>query len=161
GWFSDDQVAQILAYLGAHDPVVRDFVEWFFWTGMRPGAIAELAWTSIDRKTRALRLVHKQRRNKGKPRWLPLDGALGAIIDRVWQRTVGYERATGRVHVVPWVFWRVYDGPPLPGLRPGDPCRIVDYRKLWDSACRAAGCPGMVPYDLRRTALRNLKRAGV
>ncbi len=31
----------------------------------------------------------------------------------------------------------------------------------WKTACEAAGCPGRVPHDFRRTAVRNLNRAGV
>ncbi len=31
----------------------------------------------------------------------------------------------------------------------------------WDQACTAAGCPGRIPHDFRRTAVRNLNRAGV
>ncbi len=55
------------------------------------------------------------------------------------------------VHVVkiPWVFPRD-DGRPL-----------GQFHKQWTSACRAAGVPGKVPHDLRRTAVRNLVRAGV
>ena len=38
---------------------------------------------------------------------------------------------------------------------------IKDFRKAWADACQAAGVPGMIPHDLRRTAVRNLERAGV
>ena len=38
---------------------------------------------------------------------------------------------------------------------------IKSFIKIWRSACRAAGCPGRIPHDLRRTAVRNLERAGV
>lgn len=31
----------------------------------------------------------------------------------------------------------------------------------WKAATLAAGCPGRVPHDCRRTAVRNLNRAGV
>jgi integrase len=35
------------------------------------------------------------------------------------------------------------------------------YRKSWKTACRKAGLPGRIPHDFRRTAVRNLVRAGV
>jgi integrase len=34
-------------------------------------------------------------------------------------------------------------------------------RKVWDDACTRAGLPGLLFHDLRRSAIRNLRRAGV
>jgi integrase len=39
--------------------------------------------------------------------------------------------------------------------------RIAAFNGAWRSACKAAGCPGRIPHDFRRTAVRNLVRAGV
>lgn len=39
--------------------------------------------------------------------------------------------------------------------------RVKSFRKVWENACVAAGCPGRIPHDFRRTAVRNLVRAGV
>jgi integrase len=38
---------------------------------------------------------------------------------------------------------------------------IRNFRKLWANACEHAGCAGLLFHDLRRTAARNLRRAGV
>ena len=47
--------------------------------------------------------------------------------------------------------------------RGGDkkPQPILSLTKAWKTACLAAGCPGRIPHDLRRTAVRNLVRAGI
>jgi integrase len=37
----------------------------------------------------------------------------------------------------------------------------TEFRKAWATACKGAGCPGMLRHDFRRTAARNLDRAGV
>ena len=60
--------------------------------------------------------------------------------------------------IVPWVFFRmVADG------RGGEkhPKPIRAFNKAWKAACIAAGCPGRIPHDLRRTAVRNMVRRGV
>ena len=50
--------------------------------------------------------------------------------------------------IVPFVFHRA-----------GRP--IKSFRRAWLAACKAAGCPGRIPHDFRRTAVRNLERADV
>ena len=39
--------------------------------------------------------------------------------------------------------------------------RIVSYYKAWHHACAAANLSGRVPHDFRRTAVRNMVRAGI
>jgi hypothetical protein len=39
--------------------------------------------------------------------------------------------------------------------------RLKSFRKAWQQACTAAGVPGRILHDFRRTAVRNLERAGI
>ena len=39
--------------------------------------------------------------------------------------------------------------------------RIGDFRKAWRSACKKAGVEGLIFHDLRRSAARNMRKAGV
>ena len=120
------------------DPDVRDFVDWFAWTGMRPGEIRALTWAAFDRETWTLRL-HAKDAKTGHGRVLALEGPLRTIVER---------RVTSRRIDSPLIFHRR-----------GRP--VGDIRKQWKKACKAAGVAGRLVYDLRRTAIRNMVRAGV
>jgi len=76
---------------------------------------------------------------------------IAAMLETQARRVRDLERKTGRI--IPWLF------PHLGGAYAGE--RISDPRKAWKSACKAAGRPGTIIHDLRRSAVRNLTGAGV
>ena len=55
--------------------------------------------------------------------------------------------------ILPDVFVRLH------GKLAGRP--VGSFRKRWTKACEAAGVPGLLVHDLRRSGVRNLVRAGV
>ena len=125
------------------DPDVRDFLEWFAWTGMRPGEIRSLTWAAVDREAGTINLDPKDDKGR-RGRVIALEGPLGAIMDRRWK---------ARRLDTPLIFHRTSRN------QPGQPVKA--YTKLWRAALKTAGLPpAMRPYDLRRTALRNLIRGG-
>jgi integrase len=47
------------------------------------------------------------------------------------------------------------------GRKPRKGGHIVDMRDAWEDATKAAGCPGLLFHDLRRTGVRTMRRVGV
>ena len=92
-----------------------------------------------------LRLEPGETKN-GEGRNFPLTPELREVLAEQIEKTRRIEQKTGRI--IPSLFHR--DGNP-----------IRDFRGAWASACKSAGVPKRIPHDFRRTAVRNLERAGV
>lgn len=125
---------------------LQDFARFGYLTGWRKGEIKSLVWTNLDVEARVIRLRGLDSKN-GEPRKVPLEGELWDIIERRWNART-YEKSNETVGVSLYVFHQ--DGRP-----------IGDFRKAWDSACKKAELPGKLFHDFRRTAARNMRRAGV
>lgn len=127
----------ILAQLA---PRYRPPIEALYWTGWREGEILRLVWQRVDLQAHELRLdVSKT----GQPRVLCYASvpALRDLLDEA-HRIRGFS---------PYVF---------PG-RAGRQMDRTALQKAWRRAAVAAGAPGALIHDLRRTAIRDMRRAGV
>jgi len=133
------------------DADIRDFLEWFWWTGMRPNEIRQLTWDMLNQETNVLHLDPKAAKIR-RGRSIALRGPegeetpLSRIIDR---RTKARDLTTNLI------FHRKL--PARYGRHP-----IARFAAFWSEALRKANLPeGTIVYDLRRSAIRNMLRSGV
>ena len=133
----------------AHLPVeLRPVVTFAYLTGWRTRSeILTLQWRQIDFGAGIVRLEPGTTKND-EARVLPFAVLpdLADLLRQQWNSTMEAQVETGRI--IPWVFHR--HGKP-----------IKDFYGAWAFACKHAGVPKRIPHDFRRTAVRNLERAGV
>jgi integrase len=127
------------AALRAHLPSwLADAAIFAYLTGWRKREVTTLTWTDVDLRGGVIRLRAVHSKNK-RPRVVMLRGELRDLLDH---------RASARRLDCSLVFHR--DGQP-----------IGDFRKAWRTACHAAGLTRRLFHDMRRSAVRNMVRAGV
>ena len=134
------------------DTDLQDYLSWCFFTGMRTGETKALTWADLDGETWTIRLHARDSKNR-KGRAIPLENELRELIER---------RIQARRLDCQYIFHRR-------GRQMGD------FRKVWKRACQEAGLVKRIqdettgtmrtvypiPHDFRRSAVRNMVRAGV
>jgi integrase len=152
GFFEVEQLKSVLAHLPAD---VRPVIEFAHITGWRIASeVLPLKWRQVDFDAGEVRLDAGTTKN-GDGRVFPMTAALRQLLK---SQHVENERLKKAGQIFPKVFFReIAEG--RSGERKAQP--IVSFNKAWQRACREAGCPGRIPHDLRRTAVRNLVRAGI
>jgi integrase len=109
--------------------------------GNRLGELRKLSWEQLDFVNNQILLNPGETKNK-RGRVLPVYGEM-----REWLR-MGKEIRDAKFPECRFVFH--HHGRP-----------IVDFRKTWAAACKRAGVPGLLFHDLRRSAIRNMRLAGI
>jgi integrase len=142
GFFEPAQFRNVLERL---PEAVRAVLSFAYVTGWRiPSEVLSLEWRRVDFDGGTVRLDPGTTKN-GDGRVFPMTAELRRLLEQ--QRDLR-DRLKARGVICPLVFHR-------------NGKRIQSFRRAWQTACEAAGVPGRIPHDLRRTAVRNLVRAGI
>jgi hypothetical protein len=108
-------------------------------TGARKNELRRIRWEQVDFDGSLIRLPASQTKTK-KPRTLPIYGDM--------RRWLELQRARCPADCV-WVFYGTRNHP------------VGNHLSGWAEACERAGLTGLLFHDLRRSAVRNMKRAGI
>lgn len=137
GFFEEGEFAALLLELPGD---VRDLVHFLRATGWRRDEVRLLQWSAVDFECGTVHL-ESARSKSGKPRVFPFGAApeLRSLLET---------RLASRDGL--YVFHR--DGQPL---------GVGAIRSAWARATKRAGVPGRLVHDLRRSAARDFRRAGV
>ena len=144
GFFERAQFEAVRRHLPADVQAVATFA---YLTGWRKSEILSLDWRQVDFAAGTITLDVGTTKNK-EGRVFPFSALpeLDALLNDLRTATVALERTQGAI--IPAVFHRS-----------GTRIRSID--GAWRAACKAAGLPGRILHDCRRTAVRNLVRGGV
>ena len=147
GFFSEEQLQDVLEHL---HPELRPLAECAFVTGWRKGELLSRNWHHVDFDAGWIRLEPGESKS-GEGRQFPLTDRLVSVLTRHRGYKQELERKLGKI--IRPLFFR-YDGR-FEGKR------VRNFHKAWSKALEAAGHPERIFHDFRRTAVRNLVRAGV
>lgn len=155
GFFDDAKIAAVCRHLPEY---LRAPVHFGYMTGWRREEVFSLERSSVDFEAGEVRLWLNK---TDEPRVFPMDVVVGLreLLLGAMTKATGHKAAAIEVvnaprmpTLTPFVFTRT--------LKSGKVRRMSDFRKAWATACRKAGCPGMLFHDLRRSAGRNLELNG-
>jgi integrase len=135
GFFEHGDYVAVRALL---PPPFQDVFDFAYLSGWRKSEILQLTWSEVDLDSGVIRL--DPRRSKTLTgRMLPIPTPLRAVLERRKAKCAADD---------PHVFRR-------------DGMSVRAWRTYFANACRTAGVPARLLHDCRRTAARNLVRAGV
>lgn len=137
GFFEHGDFIALRDALPSH---LKGFVTFAYKTGWRVSEIKNLTWSQVDLEQGIVRIEPGEAKND-EGRTVYLDDELRELFNQAWE---------ARSNLIPYVF-----------LARNDRDMLKGFRKAWDKACKDAKIGKKLFHDLRRTAVRNMVRAGI
>ena len=135
--------SDFLALRGALPDYLKGFCTFAYKTGWRVSEIKGLTWSQVDLENGIVRLEAGETKND-EGRTVYLDEELQAVFQQQ------SEDRKDKKTILPWVFTN--------GTSDGV---LKDFRGAWATACETAEIGRRLFHDFRRTAIRNMVRAGI
>ena len=157
GFFERDQYEATMRHLPLG---MRPIVTFAYVTGWRINSeVLPLQWRQVDLGIGEVRLEPGTTKNReGRVFYLTAE-LLQLLKD---QRTEANRLQRKKGMIVQHVFFHRHETKAgAPGSLAGCPITRNAFYHAWQRARKAAGCPGSIPHDFRRTAIRNMVRAGI
>ncbi len=140
GFFEHGEFISLRNALPAY---LQGFATFGYKVGWRVSEISDLTWSQVDRRQGIVRLEPGETKND-EGRTVYLDDELREVFNQQWEMRKGAKK------LLQYVF-----------LNRDKTDKIRDFRKAWDSACHDAKIGKKLFHDFRRTAIRNMVRAGI
>jgi integrase len=138
GFVDHEEYPKLLAEL---PPRLKCLLVVAYHLGLRLGELRKLTWAQVDLAGGVIKLPGRSTKSK-KPRSAPIYGDMRPYLD------MQKSERDAKWPDCPWVFH--YRNKP-----------IGQHVDGWREACEAAGVPDLLRHDLRRSAVRNMERAGL